>query len=74
MLGLALDEIDFLRRVVHVRRQVKIVGGRRCFGPPKNGKEREVPLPDEVGLRLAAHVAQHPPVTVTLPWQKPAGR
>ena len=72
VLGVALDDIDFLRRVVHVRRQVMIVGGRRCFGPPKNGKEREVPLPDEVGLRLAAHIAAYPPVSITLPWQ--AGR
>ena len=23
------------------------VGGRLCFGPPKGGKEREVPLPGE---------------------------
>jgi integrase len=71
LLGLAVEDIDFLRRVVHVRQQVKIVGGQRCFGPPKNGKEREVPLPDAVGLRLSAHIAQHPPVTVTLPWQAP---
>jgi integrase len=45
VLGLDVDDIDFLRRVVHVRRQVKIVAGRLCFGPPKSGKEREVPLP-----------------------------
>lgn len=74
VLGLGLDDIDFLRRVVHVRRQVKIVGSRLVFGPPKGGKEREVPLPDEVGLRLAAHIAEHPPAGVTLPLQAPGGK
>lgn len=74
VLGLAAGDIDFLRRAVHVRRQVKIVSGRRCFGPPKGGKERDVPLPDEVGLRLSAHIAAFPPAEATLPWQAPGGR
>ena len=72
--GLAVDDIDFLRRVVHVRRQVKIVGGRLAFGPPKGGRERDVPLPGSVGLRLSAHIAEHAPVAVTLPWRKPDGK
>src|SRR6185312_3046485 len=29
--GLSVDEIDFLRRQVHIRRQVKLVGGRPHF-------------------------------------------
>ena len=33
-----------------------------------------MPLPDEVGLRLAAHIAEYPPASVTLPWQAPGGR
>jgi integrase len=33
-----------------------------------------VPLPDEIGLRLAAHIAAHPPMTVTLPWESPDGK
>lgn len=73
-LGLAADDINFLRQVVHVRRQVKIVSGPLCFGPPKGGKEREIPLPGEVGLRLAEHIRQRPPAAVEPPWQSPGGR
>ena len=50
------DEIDFLRRKVHVRRQVKRVGGRLWFALPKGGKEREVPL---AGAGLAAPGRAH---------------
>jgi integrase len=65
------DEIDFLRRKVHVRRQVKRVNGRLWFAFPKGGKEREVPLAEWVSLRLAAHIDSYPPVEVTLPWNEP---
>jgi hypothetical protein len=33
-----------------------------CFGTPKGGKEREVPLPNAIGLQLSAHIADFPPV------------
>jgi integrase len=72
--GLAVDDVDFLRRMVHVRRQVRIVGGKLVFAPPKGGKERDVPLPDTVALRMSAHIAAHPPVSVMLPWRAPGGR
>lgn len=71
--GLAVEDIDFLRRNVHVRRQVKRLGNALVFGPPKGGKDRDVPLPDEVGLRLSAHIADHPPAVVTLPWRTLGG-
>ena len=71
--GLAVDDIDFLRREVHVRRQVKRLGNALVFAPPKGGKDREVPLPESVGLRLSAHIASCPPVAVTLPWRTLAG-
>jgi integrase len=74
VLGLAVGDVDFLRRVVHVRRQVKRVGGRLVFGPPKGGKERTIPLPQSVAMALAEHVRQFPPAAVTLPWQDPDGR
>ena len=41
------------------------------FAPPKGGRERNVPLPASVGLRLSAHVAEFPPATVALPWRTP---
>lgn len=72
--GAAVEDLDFLRGVVHVRRQVKIVGARLVFGPPKGGKERDIPLPESVALRLAAHIAAFPPVEVTLPWRSPDGK
>ncbi len=56
--GLAVDDTDFLRRVVHVRRQVRMVDARLVFAPPKGGRERDVPLPESVSLSLAAHIAQ----------------
>ncbi len=71
--GLAPDDVDWLRGVVHVRRQVKIVAGRPVFGPPKGGKERDVPLPEVIKLRLSAHVRDCPARKVTLPWQTPGG-
>jgi integrase len=72
--GLAVDDVDFLRGVVHVRRQVRIVAGRLTFASPKTGKTRDVPLPESVALRLAAHLEAWPAVAVTLPWREPSGR
>jgi integrase len=71
--GLAVEDVDFLRGVVHVRRQVRIVGNRPVFAPPKTGKTRDVPLPESVALRLAAHLEAWPAVAVTLPWREPGG-
>jgi integrase len=65
------DEIDFLRRRVHVGRQIKRVDGRSWFSLPKGGKERDVPMAEWVSLRLAAHIEAYPPVLVTLPWNEP---
>ena len=72
--GLSPDDIDWLRKIIHVRRQVKIVGGRRVFAPPKGGKDRDVPLAGSLALRLSAHLKVFPAAVVTLPWKKPAGK
>jgi integrase len=69
--GAGPDEIDFLRLVVHVRRQVKRMGGRLWFAAPKGGRERDVPLPEPVALIVSAHMAEFPPRLVTLPWHEP---
>ena len=58
--GLSPDDIDWLRKIIHVRRQVKIVGGRRVFAPPKFGKDRDVPLSQVLALRLSAHLKVFP--------------
>jgi integrase len=66
--GLAVEDIDFLRGVVHVRRQLKMVRNRMVYGPPKGGKERDVPLPESIKLRLAEHLRTVAPAApVTLP-------
>ncbi|MFF3671755.1 site-specific integrase [Microtetraspora malaysiensis] len=68
--GLALDDVDFVQRVIHVRRQVKLLRGRRIFAAPKYDKERAVPLPESVAAELAAYIRRFPPQQVTLPWEK----
>ena len=72
--GLAVEDIDFLRGVVKVQRQVRLVDSKLVFSLPKNRKVREVPLPSRVGHALAAHLQQFPPRRVELPWQTPDGR
>ena len=49
--GLVPGNVIYPKPVVHVRRQVKIVGGRLCFDLPKGGKARTVPLPPDQGHR-----------------------
>jgi integrase len=80
ILGLALGDVDFLRRKVRVRRQVRLhMGIKPVFAPPKGGRQegdktREVPLPPSVGLALAAHIRDFPPRPVTLPWMTADGK
>lgn len=69
--ALSPGDIDFLRRNVGVRRQVKIVAGNLVFALPKRGKTRDVPLASEASLVLAEHIREFPPVRVTLPWHEP---
>jgi integrase len=66
--------VDFLRGVVHVRRQVKIVGGRQVYALPKGRKVRDVPLPESVAFALAQHLERWPAVDVELPWDTATGR
>ncbi|MFF9812643.1 hypothetical protein [Streptomyces sp. NPDC014006] len=72
--GLAVDEVDFIGGVVHVVRQVKLVGPHMVFAPPKGGKLRDVPLPNVVSEALAAHITRRPPIDVTLPWKTRTAR
>lgn len=72
-LGLSVDNIDFLRREVHVRHQLKHVNGGTVFDLPKRAKVRTVPLSETVAVALAEHLRRFPPVEVTLPWREPGG-
>ena len=71
--GVSPADLDPLRPVLHVVRQVKLVRGVLIFAPPKGGKTREVPLPASVSRRLAEHAKQYPPLEVTLPWASTTG-
>jgi integrase len=62
--GLTVDRIDFLRRQVHVDRQLVTVSGRPPFlAPPKTAASvRTIPLPTVVIDALAVHLAAYPPL------------
>ncbi|MEX2487680.1 MAG: site-specific integrase, partial [Nitriliruptoraceae bacterium] len=72
--GLALGDVDFLRRTVHVRQQVRPVGKHLVFAPPKGGRERDVPLPETVSFALAKQLERQEPVEVALPWRDVDGK
>lgn len=69
----AEQDIDFLRKVLHVRRQVKIIRGRQVFAPIKNDKVHDVPLTDDDVVMLSEYIRAYPPEKVTLPWVKADG-
>ena len=71
LFAVALDDLDFLRKMVHVEVQVKYVGGALVFAPIKNKKTRDVPVADPVIPVLSEHVRLHPPASITLPWHDP---
>jgi integrase len=71
--GLAVDDIDQEAKDLHVVRQVRIVGNQLVFALPKSKRTRTVPLGDGVLDELDDHMAAHPPVEVTLPWDRPGG-
>jgi integrase len=57
-----VEDVDFLRRRVLVRQQVKILGARPLLALPKRSKTREVPLPGSVAVVLAEHLRRFPAV------------
>jgi integrase len=75
MFGLAPEDVDFLRRVILVRRQVRLLDdGTLSFSPVKSDKTRDVPLSESLAPVLAEHIRKYPPADVTLPWQVPDGK
>jgi integrase len=67
------QDIDFLRKVLHVRRQVKIIKGKEVFAPIKNDKAHDIPLTDDDVVMLSEYIRAYPPEKVTLPWAKRDG-
>ena len=66
--GLELEHVDFLRRELHVRQQLKRLAGQ----PPYLGElktrtsRRSVELPEVTRLALARHIEQHPPAAIEI--------
>lgn len=67
------DEIDWSGQMIHVIRQVRLIGKTPVFSLPKRDKTRDVPLSDSLALMLLMQIEQYPPVEVTLPWDAPDG-
>lgn len=61
--GLQVGDVDFLRGVLHVRRQAQWAKGQRVavINRPKYGSVRDVFVPSGLGELLAAHIAEHRP-------------
>ncbi|MFD4243300.1 tyrosine-type recombinase/integrase [Streptomyces sp. NPDC058525] len=73
--GLAVDDVDFAKGMIHVRQQVKFLrNGTLIFAPPKGGKTRDVPMDSALGHKILGHMALYPPVLVTLPWVSSKGK
>jgi len=60
--GLRVSDIDFLRRELHIRRQVQVVnGGGVDIRPPKFGSERTIHTPQDLVNILSEHVRLYVP-------------
>lgn len=70
--GLKVSDIDFMRREVHVQRQVQLrKGGGVDIRPPKYGSERTVYIPQRLVQILSEHVRQYVPGTDPERWMFP---
>lgn len=70
-LALAVDDVDTEAGVIHVRRQIRSVGGRLVFSLPKGNKTRVVPMPLHLAARITEHMTAYTCREVTLPWKDP---
>ncbi|ADI05635.1 putative phage integrase [Streptomyces bingchenggensis BCW-1] len=70
--GFSPDDVDRDRMVIHLRRQLLWENGTKpYFKLPKGNKERTVSLSSGLLIKIDAHEAEFPAVTVTLPWKGP---
>lgn len=72
--GIAEEDIDYDAGVIHVRRQIKNLGGKYVFALPKNDRERVVPLPAWTAQHIRLHTTKYPPTPCSLPWERPDGK
>ena len=73
ILAAAVEDLNFLRMIMHVGVQLKRVDGVTKFAPLKS-RARDVPVAPQVIPRLSEHVRLHPPMPVTLPWHEPGSK
>jgi len=57
--ALRVEDVDFLNRTLHVRRQVQRINGGIEIRLPKYGSERDVELPEQLATMLARHIEDH---------------
>jgi integrase len=60
--GLRVQDIDFERRELHVRQQIRLIGSAPETALPKYRKTRMVPMPAWVANALAAQLRDYPPL------------
>ncbi|MGW6913755.1 tyrosine-type recombinase/integrase [Kitasatospora sp. NPDC054939] len=71
-LGLGEGDFDWEAGTVFIQRQLRHdERGRAYYCLPKGRKTRRVPVAPRLAARIREHIAQHPPVPTTLPWQDP---
>ena len=70
LFGLALEDIDWLRRMVRVEAQAIQLGSGAAFGPVKNKKTRTVPVARNIMPLLGRHIELFKPAEVTLRWSQ----
>lgn len=58
--GLHVEDVDFLRRRLLVRHQIRLERSRPTVAPPKGGRQREVPLSDTVAVALTERLRRWP--------------
>jgi integrase len=59
--ALKVSDVDFLKRQIHVERQVQRVRGKVEYRPPKYGSERHVNAPEGLMNMLSEHVRVYRP-------------
>ena len=70
--ALQVGDVDFLKREIHVRRQVQRAnGGNVEIRPPKYGSERTVYAPDGLLTMITEHIRLHRPGGVADRWLFP---
>lgn len=75
MAGLGADDVIRGKRPkIRVTRQLKQVDGKLAWGPLKNRRPHDVPVPAELLERIDAHLLRFPARTVTLPWHEPGSK